>query len=503
MIRNIATTYGARFASLLATILLLPLVTSHVGAEQYGYYALAASLGLLFQQDLGLGAATTKFVAGAWNQRDTTSLRRILASSSLLYAAVALVAGGIAAFTIWGALSPLQGAALQPETVTQLAALGSFTVLCSIVMGAQRQVLAGLGLLDLANGVTGLQAVARVAATVLVLTTGGGIVSVALVDAACVAGATLVLYVLRTVRCKESRFTVRHVSWASMRPLLGLSFDLLWLSLASAVILQFGTVIAGLLLTPLAVTMYAAAQRALSIVKELTNSLTSAVLPAATVLHDKGDGEGLKRVYLQGTRWANMLMIALVVPLVVNAQPIMTAWVGEELAGATLPAQVLLLSLLLNNNHLLAVPLLTARGRIRPFVMLHILWALTGSALAFLLAPPLGVAGIAIGFSAPLLILEPFYVSITLRTLQASWREFFASCLTRPVLIPALAGAVWMLLSTSFPPDLVQRLIAALVWILIITAWLWFGSLHSGERHAVRTVIRRVLRLRERGRHRA
>src|SRR5690606_33588534 len=102
MLSGIFTTYLARFASLVSFVVLLPVVLGSVGPAAYGVYAMTVALGALFQQDLGMGGATTRFVAVAVPKRDYRRIQDVAVASLVFYivTAVAMAAAVAVVFSL-------------------------------------------------------------------------------------------------------------------------------------------------------------------------------------------------------------------------------------------------------------------------------------------------------------------------------------------------------------------------------------------------------------------
>jgi len=147
------------------------------------------------------------------------------------------------------------------------------------------------------------------------------------------------------------------------------------------------------------------------------------------------------------------------------------AWVGPELAGASLAAQILVISLVANTNHLLAIPVMTAKGQIRPYAILHSTWAVLGILGSWLLGNHLqDVAGIAAGIVIPVLLLEPIYVRVALNRLEISTRSFIQDCLLRPFLLAIGASVGLTAWASSAGLGLSDVILVSLGWFV-------FGSM--------------------------
>jgi len=466
--RAIVTTYGARAATLVAYLALLPVVLHSVGPDAYGLYALTVALGAIFQQDLGIGDATTRFIAHAHPVGDRDRMRQIAAASAGFYLVAALVMGAAVA----ASLTLTIGAAAVPATLHAtawlLVVLGSANVFLLLALSPARQVLAGIGRIDDVNTALIVQAVVRVVLTLTVCALGWGILAVALADLT----ATLVLggltLWLRRRRAPALTVHLADFRWATFRELFAMSAQLMVIGLSAVVVTQIGGVLTAVLL-PLAFTaLFTAGQRMYLVVKEVTSSLSTALLPMAAMQERTVGADAHRTLYLAGTRYANMLMTIVLVPAVLFMPVIMTSWIGSDGAPAALVAQILILSLFANNNHLLAMPILIAQGRVRPYAVLHAVWAVTGTALAALLGSALGLPGIALGLALPIVVLEPVYVAVVLRRVGAGARTFLVQCLLGPLLPAVPLAAALCAVAVLMRPSLAQAALLSAAWTLAL-----------------------------------
>lgn len=489
---NIATTYVARFANIIAIFLLFAWVADSVGAEAYGVYLLTASLAALLSMDLGMAGATTRYIAVAVAESDDVQVQRVTAASTVFFLGVGVVAAAATVAIVavgWSSFAIPEALRLAAVQTTALAAAQAFS---ASALSVNRHVLAGAGRLDAANFTQLGQIVIRVILTLAVLAVGGGIVAVAAVDLTVVIAAGLTSWVLRRKMLPASRSTIFNSSRATFRELLGLSIDFLIMSIASLLILQTGNLIVGLFLPIAAVTMFSAGFRVYQAARELTNSLTSAMLPYATALHTRREHDANQRLYLIGTRYANLVVLTACIPLIVFAPLVMELWLGPGFDEAAVVTQVLLGSLLVNTQHLVAVPILAAQGRIRGFSMLHGVWSISCLILGVLLTPVLGVVGMALAIAVPVVVLEPAYLWVLIRRIDLSFKQYltamgplFASAL---VLAGGLAG-----FATLLSPTLWSTAATTIIWALSLSLVYWLLVASPGERRFVVVATRRVL----------
>lgn len=488
----VITTYLARLSSMIAYVALLPLVLGAFGAEAYGLYMLTVALGALFQQDLGIGDATTRFIGVARPSGDVGRMRSVAAASTVFYFAAAFLLASATAVAFALTVPNAHFGAQLASTAWALSILGVANVFLLLVFSSNRQVLAGVGRLGEVNYLLIGLAAFRVVFTVIVCWADLGIVAVAVVDVVGILLFGVASYVLRRLRAPEVTARFADFRWSVFRELFRVSSQLMVLGIAGVVIMQVGGILTALLLPIGFTAMYAAGQRIYLLVKEVTGSLATAILPTASMRHGGAEGAPIGQLYLRGTSLANMLMTLVLVPVLIFMPEIMDLWVGEAgagaAAGAAVVAQVLVLSMFANNNHLLAVPILTAQGSLRGFAILHSIWAVSGTLLAVLLGQTIGLAGIALGLAIPIVVLEPFYIAIALRRLSLSPRDFAIRCLLLPFgLVVPLAGG---LLAVSLAqPSLTVIVVATLLWVAAALALYYFIAFDKTSRAQLRSAL--------------
>lgn len=492
----VVTTYAARFASMIAYVVLLPIVLATFGAEAYGLYILTVALGSLFQQDLGIGGATTRFIGVAAPSRDIGRMRSVAAASNVFFLVASIVLSGATALAFAFTVPNARFADDLLPTAWALSILGVANVFLILVFASNRQVLAGIGRLKEVNYLLVGLAVFRIIGTVAVCWADVDIIAVAVVDVVGILGFGIATYVLRRVRAPQVTARPRDFRWSVFRELFRVSSQLMVLGIAGVVIMQAGGILTALLL-PIAFTaLYAAGQRIYLLIKEVTGSLATAVLPSASMTEGGADGIPNGQLYLRGTSLANMLMTLLLVPALVFMPELMHLWLSDSGAGAAVVAQILIVSLFANNNHLLAVPILTAQGSLRGYAILHTVWAIAGVALAVVLGSLIGLPGIALGLSIPIVVLEPAYVVIALRRLGLSGRDFAVRCLLLPFGTVAPLAAILFAVRLLEPPMTLIPILAA-GWALAALAVYYFFALDRTSRAKLRSALALRRRMRQ------
>jgi len=250
----------------------------------------------------------------------------------------------------------------------------------------------------------------------------------------------------------DLRIARDFVSWSLLRGMIRYSLQVFVIGIAALVIIQANNLIIGLFLPVAMVTLYTGAFRIYQVCRELTGSAMSALVPDASESAELGNWDRVRQVLIGGTKYSNAFILCLTVPAIVFAEPVLVAWAGEQFAEVAIVAQILLISLIVNNNHVAAASMMIGTGRAAPYAKLHATWALSNIALSIVLVQTHGLKGMALGTAIPILLLEPLYIRSALREFSLPRARFIHEAIVRP-LVPAVVagGALWAVAATWDP----------------------------------------------------
>ena len=495
--RNITVTYVSRLAAIAAAFALFPFIAGEVGIEQYGVYLLVYGLTNFFSTDLGIGSSVIRYVSAAELEGDPAELDRVVSTSMAFF--VALAAGMAIIFVVvtalvWGSLNI---PADQRHTATLLLPIvGVGFVILGPPLSVFRNVLAGLQRYDLVSGFALVQVILRVVLTVPLLLAGFGVIAVAAVEAVAFLSVGL-LCAIKVYRMRPAlRVSPRLVSRSLLREMAPYSIQVFLMTVSALVILQADNIIIGLVLPVAAVALYTAAYRLYQVCREVTQSIFVPLVSDAARAHATSDHRRVRELLLRGTRLANTLLISLAVPMLVLAGPVLSVWAGAQFAGVAVVAQILLAGLLVNNLHVIAIPILMGAGRLRVYARLHVAWAVSNIVLSVVLASgPLGLKGIALGTAIPVVLLEPLYVREVLRHTGTSWRAFADQVILRSFGVAVPAALVLVAVAHWLHPRSVLAIVAVGALHLVVL-WACYLAVNADDRSLVRGVVGRLRRAR-------
>lgn len=426
---------GAAFSvsSIIANLALLPIIFHQIGAAQYGMWLLlSAFAAYLYQADLGMGATMVHFAA-RHRGASVTEQREILSTGAAWMGLAGLVV--LPLYVVVGhILVTLRGggAHLTPEQGKVLLALGSLLV-AGIGLRVFPSTLQGYGFLVIQRATQTIAVVVRVVATVVACFVLRSLIALAV-------GETIALLTPPVLCALELRRRgIPMPAWGSVRrtrfkEMIRYGIRAFCVGAMAIILLQGDAIIVGVVVNAAAVAYYGAAFRVYNSVLSAIGWMTDPLLAALTRLY--GNDSARAREMFLGMLFATLWFACAVCgTLIIGAPGLIRVWLGPNVPTAEIATTlaVLLLGLMMSSTHEAAIPASGASGQPGVFAPLYAAWALSNLVLSSVLGSWLGIVGVALGTTLPLLVLEPLFVLRIESRLGIPWRRWFTSCLT-PIL---------------------------------------------------------------------
>jgi O-antigen/teichoic acid export membrane protein len=428
-----------RAVSLCINVFLTPFTVHALGDTQYGLFVLISSFatqGALL--DLGISPAVVKYVAETKATGDYERGRSTIATALSLYCAL-----GIAVLFIAAAIAPIF-----PNLFHVPPSFRESAIIAVLLMGAQlaisipttlpEAILLGSHRYVPFQALMMLATLLAAASTVAVLLAGGGIVALfgftvltALIPQA------LGVWLAKRL---EPEFTL---GWRSARR--GLVKQLLSYSLLTFIIqaayniqTQIDEIVIGVFLPVSSVGAYYVARRVSAVPQMISQPILSAFLPLASQLNARKDADGLRELYLVGTRAILAVCIPLLIVVIMLAGPLLTLWVGGSYAANAPVVVILALASVLEVGYWPGRIILQGVGQQQHLAKASVFVAVANLGLSILLVRYYGVAGVALGTLIPAIFVNLGYIwPYTMRSVRISGADLLRQALV-PVLVPAL-----------------------------------------------------------------
>lgn len=283
------------------------------------------------------------------------------------------------------------------------------------------------------------------------------------------------------------------VDWKLARSLSIPSLKLAGIQIASVAILQSANPIIASRIGTVAIPSYESVSRISLTLMTFALLVVSASTPFISMAYAAGDLEGIRRLLSRNVRTGMAMIIVPCAFIAVYGDQVVNVWLGRGVFPGFPVLWVLLAVVLLEVHHVIYATAVMATGKV-VFVPAAMLSGAMNLALAFFLAPRMGLLGIALAASISQLTTNNWYAPFRAFRLfhlpvGESLRTLALPCLL--LLLAQLGIMVFLRHSAWFPVDSVLGLAGPLtVSVLCGAALFAVLCMTSDERRSVYTLLR-------------
>jgi O-antigen/teichoic acid export membrane protein len=490
-LRNTALNFTGLALPLLLAFLVMPVISRNLGAARFGLLGLAWALLEYFSLlDVGLGRATTKFVAERVADRPP-ELVEIITVSVLSQTLTGILGGALLAL-----LTPLLvghvltvPTALEPEARRVLLLL-SATLPLVLLSLSLRGIVEAAQRFDLSNMIR----IASSSATFLIPAIGAArgvslpvIVLLLLVTrmATCVALAAAVPFALPGLVWRWPH------EWRFLRQLLAYGGWVAVSNVLSPVLIYLDRFMLAAVAGIAAVGYYTAPYEATTRLLIIPASLVTTLFPLVSALGARNENGALSRMFTASLRNLVLVLAAPVAAILVFAPDLLTLWLGPEFSAQSAPAmRVLAIGLLVNGLAHVPYSYIQALGRPDIPAKFHVLELIVYPPMAWLLIRNFGITGAAAAWSVRALGDAILLFAAAGRLLRLSPRRMLGQRAGR--LVIAVTSLALVLIAAHVLPFGAAVLIATATLAAFATA-AWHYVLEVDEREIVGRLLSRFV----------
>lgn len=405
LVKNAALNFAGQLAPLLVGVATIPYIVRSLGAERFGIFSLAfVVVGHFAIFELGLGRATTKFVAEALARGQTDKIEAIV-GTSLTFVAVSSVTAGVILIILTPVLVervlnvPFY-LAWEAKSVFYIAAV---SMLFTLTTGTLSGVLEAYQRFDLVNALKVPSSMLSYIIPAVAVFFGGGLLIIVLLlvlKSFCV----LLVYYYLSLKVMPSKKTCFAVDLALARSLFSFGG---WIALhngAVAVLLYLDRFLVGVFLTMAAVTYYTAAYELMSRSLIIPSSMMMVLFPTFSTL-EVTDKEKLQNLFIESLKYLTLTMGLIAGFICVFSREILFVWLGEDFATkSTMVLQVFAIGVFLSSLAWLTGTLLQSIGKPRVVTIIHVLQVPLYILSTWALIKTMNIEGAALSWTARVLV---------------------------------------------------------------------------------------------------
>jgi O-antigen/teichoic acid export membrane protein len=491
--RNIVINFFGQIIPLIVGVAAIPFVIRGLGVESFGILSIAwMLLGYFTIFDLGLGRATTKFIAEELRKGAIDGLRSIFWTSCRMNLLLGFIGGfiiaGIASFLAENVFRISPGLINATRTSFFILAASCPIVLVSI---AFRGALEAAERFDYVNAVSAISSSLNFLLPMVGLLIGldiQGIILLLMISRLCSALAYLLLC-FRVFPFLRGSISINFIQIRRLLKYGG------WVSVSNVinpVITYLDRFLIGSLISIAAVTYYAAPYEIVTRLSILAMSITMTLFPSFSAVN-VAERNSLSGLYSRSIKLLIVFMAPLVAILVIFAKNILLLWLGFEFAEkSTVVFQILAIGILMNSLAQIPYALIQGFGHPDITAKFHLIELLLYIPLAWFLVWKLGIVGGALAWTIRVTLdsLLLFAASIKFISLDILLDNGFKRCISLISLTVCVLFGLHLLGGTI----LFKIIISGGVLILFAIA-VWYYALDVRERELFSTTTQQFIGL--------
>jgi O-antigen/teichoic acid export membrane protein len=481
------------FASILVAFYMMPFIIGAIGQRFYGMWTLVATIiGYYGYLDFGLSKAAQQFMAKAIGRQDDDEVNRIITTAIAVFGTI-----GIVAFVVSLVIAAFAGSFLtDPVELRQfrwvLAVLG-LNVMLSFPMMAFNGLFSANFRYDVITGIDLGKLLARSGLIIVFLSAGYSIVSMAVITTAVDFGSNLVKYVTMRRMFRGVALGRNRLTPSLIRPLYGYGGKAFVHSVADILRFQVDAVVVTAFLNLSAVAVYNVGGQLVTYFRQLMGAVVGVIVPLYARYAATDDREKMGETFAFSTKIAASLSVMLGGSALVFGKSFIRVWLGPDFDGSYPVLVILMLGAMVHVAQEPALALVYGTARHGGYARVALIEGVVNALLSVVLVRHLGLRGVAMGTTIPMLLSALYIAHYVARYVRLS----FAVHLARMGKIFLLGGVLhaggWYVLS-RFPVDGYLDIFLVFGLVFPVQCILLFLLVFDGpERKTIFSTMRGVL----------
>ncbi|MEZ4655391.1 MAG: oligosaccharide flippase family protein [Candidatus Eisenbacteria bacterium] len=437
LIRNVASNWARIGSGVFWGLILTPIFLKTLGKSDYGIWLLVNSLvgyyGLL---DLGTRSAVVRYASRSIAKSEDDSTNETFNTALFVYTIVG-IAALLISFALGFILPRIHGfaAGQHPDATLLIIVIGA-NVAVALPGKLIEGMLSAIERFDLSNGIGMGFAAGRNLIFIAALLGGANLVTLSwiLLVTTVFEQSTIAVVVARKV--PGLRFSLRLARKSQMREIFNYGIHSVLGQAGERLRLYTDSVVIGAFMPSAAISLFTVGQRPLSYLSKLSLGVSRVLTPAFSRTEAVATNERMANLLLLGTRGSTLVTSLACLVLLVSGPDLLHLWVGDGFTESYGVLYALLPAYLLSAGTTPVNAILLGTSRHQRLSQVTIVEGLINLGLSIWLIHPLGVLGVAIGTSAPMLVARFFVLPIyACRNIDLPYRTFLLRGLA-----PAIPG---------------------------------------------------------------
>lgn len=479
IIRNVFSNWTGYAVNVIIALLLSPFILHNLGDIYYGIWTIIVTLtgyyGLL---DLGIRGGVSQYITRYYAKNELNRVNHTINTALLL-----LSIFGIICIILTLLISKYFDNIFEIGEVTN----DSLPIirLCFIIMGLNiafslpfavfSAILISIQRFDISNFIGIITRILSALFIIFVLKEGYGLIGLSIVTTA-INILSWILTIIFSFRCVKSlKINFLLLNKISFYEVMDYSLFIFIYRLGEVVVSYSDILIIGYFLGPVAVTYYTIARTLVNYSRNLSQGMTIVLTPVAITIDAQNDLNRLRVLLTRATNFASFLAFPIFVIFIIWGKEFIGLWMGQKYISGisfTSSATILVFLSIANLVTMIQHATLQIAFGIRKHKFLALLStfeAVSTTILSIALIKYLGILGVAIGISLPILITRTIVLPIYIvYFLEMSFLKYLINSLLKPIICLVLMVFAALILDNFFNEITWSILILKIIISLII-----------------------------------
>ena len=485
--RNAVLNLIGQALPLLVAVIAMPFVVRGLGTERFGLLSLAwVVMGYFTIFDLGLGRATTKFVAEALGKGEEAEVPQIIWTAVSTQAIMSL----IGAFILFGITDllvdsvfniPLKHIGEAKDTFHLLALAIPIVLISSSLSG----VLEAIQRFDYINLVKIPTSILTYILPLVGLSLGFGLPGIVILILIARFAALIIFFMMNL------RFFPQLMNYSGSKAHFTRLFSFGgWVMVSNLIIPFFSYLdrfLIGIFLTMDAVAYYVAPYDVITRLLILPGSIAGVLFSAFSRLDAHDDREKINVILMRSIKYTLTIMTPIAVVLIIFSKDILMIWLGNDFAEESLNVfRLICIGVLLNAIGYMPFTLIQAIGRPDVVAKYHLIEFPIYAGLTFIMIKALGIDGAALAWCLRMAWTIPIFTLLSMRVAKVPFKSISENGANRSIIIAPCILIASAALALNEELSIEDAGLITLALLLGYIAFAWFFAFDSIDKNFFR-----------------
>ncbi len=495
--KNAIANISGMFIQIMIAFILSPFLVHTLGDIKYGIWTIAVAFtGYMNLLDLGISSAVNKYVSQFSSIKDDKNVSSIVSTSLALFFIMGLIIVLISPFMADFIVRIINIDQSLKKLVNLLIIIVSFDIAIFVIGGLFKGIFGGLQKYTIINLVQIISAVYKALMFYVFLSHGHDLITMGYISISANLFAMVVYYWTIKKKYPHIEFSISGISKHKMGLIINYSKFTFLAMFANQIIYYSDAFVIGYFISAAAVTYYSIPWTLAEYSKKILMAISKTYIPAISEKEAKGDLNGIKLIYISGTKYMLIISNLLSIGMIVFGGVFISVWMGpnyRDLSEAVLV--ILFINLYFQGPQQISYSVLLGTSQQKLFSYISVLVSVVNLILSIILVQKFGIIGAAMGAAIPQIIFYGLFVPwITLKVINIpKWYYIRKTHLKGFIPTIVLFVVLEYFLHYHTPGSYFEILSFAIICTLIYCIFVYLLMLDTTEKNHISSFFSRLL----------